>query len=497
MDSIAERVQRDKQIREDATIERAFEGLAAVFRLLRRLGRSQRLVEMNEMRKEAVRNLLRQQHWLCPLILDFVEPPEDVAAHLKPGDMLDPMVQSNLCVLLSHLVDEYPKCFDGTDQRIVNHWLRRAMSLSIDSWLKGVASQAERLASAISDIVDMINRIRPPGSRVVLLELPIGNSIPVRMLERKLGDAGHKPLTVCVSLSRNDSAGQGPTRSSFLSQIFTEFGFLDSDVVLYCDEWYSGANFKNLCKLAAKSAKKSPCRVNFLPVALVSANAHKDHRFPDFLRKHEVFVRQAGLGNTDGLFIFPPIESRFMGDGRLFWAERDRMAGYRKMQYQGTIFATLDAAIEELMGNPEALKVAQRLFCGHGAGGHEVTEDLVNDTDGFRHVFAMSYRDYQSCRASIANIDHATNLGKVTDPDKAFRELIDQYERILGNRPARLCALVAMIWSWENHRCDYESQYPFPSHVPVVRKLEGGQALLHEMLVDKLLLIGKSPIKSN
>ena len=295
MDSIAAKVQRDKQMREDATIERAFEGLVAVFRLLRRLGRSQRLVEMNETRKDAVRNLLRQQNWLCPLALDFIEPPSHVAAHLRPSDMSDPMVQSNLCVLLSQLVDEYPKCFEGVDQCKVDHFLRRAMSQSIDSWLEGVAGQAERLASATSEMVVMINRICQPGSRVVLLEFPIGNSIPVRMLERKLAAARHKPFTICVSLSRNDSVGEGPTRSSFLSKAFTEFGFLDNDIVLYCDEWCSGANFKNLCKIAAKFARKPLCRVIFLPVALVSASAHKDHRFPHFLRKHEVFVRQAGL----------------------------------------------------------------------------------------------------------------------------------------------------------------------------------------------------------
>ena len=135
------------------------------------------------------------------------------------------------------------------------------MSLSIDSLLKGVANQAERLGNATSDMVDLISRIRPRGSRVILLEFPIGNSIPVRMLERKLAHAGHKPHTLRVSLSRNDSAGQGPTRFSLLSQAFTECCFRDGDVVLYCDEWCSGSNFKNLCKLAAKFARQSPFRV--------------------------------------------------------------------------------------------------------------------------------------------------------------------------------------------------------------------------------------------
>ena len=180
-----------------------------------------------------------------------------------------------------------------------------------------------------------------------------------------------------------------------------------------------------------------------------------------------------------------------MGDGRFFWAERDRLAGYRKMQYQGSMFATLDAAIEKLMSDPEALQVAQRLFFEHGAGGHEVTEAMVNDTEGFRLVFAMSYRDYKSCRESLMSIDHPSNLGDAPDSAKAIWELAGAYKRALENRHARLCAQVAMIWSWENYRSDSEAQYPFPSHVPVVRKLEGGQALLHEMLVDKLLLIGK------
>ena len=490
MESIAASLRRDKQMREDAMIDRACEALAGVFRLLHKLERSRRLVEMNARCEEALRKLLREQHWLCPLILDFVEPPREVTAHLKPNDVSDPMVQSNLCGLLSHLVDEYPKCFSGVDQLKVGHWLRRAMSLSLDCFLNGVFNQAERLARATSEIVQMIRVVRPSGSRVVLLELPIGNSIPVRMLERKLSNANYGAITIRVSLSRNDSASQGVTRSGLLQQAFAQFRFLEGDIVLYCDEWYSGANFKNLCKLIAKAAKKAPCRVGFLPVAFVSANAHRDHRFPVFLKKHESLLRQAGLGSMDGFFIFPPIESRFLGDGRLFWSERDRMAGYRKMQYLGGMFADLDNAIEELMRDPEALRIAQRLFCEHGAGGHEVTDVVVNDTDGFRRVYAESYRDYQTCRAELERIEHPTNLGEGSDPARDFRELVNEYKRILGGRPARLCANVAEIWSWENRRCDSESQYPFSDHVPVVRKLEGGQALLHEMLVHKLLLIG-------
>jgi hypothetical protein len=497
MESLGERLRQDRQIRENETVERAFEALSAVFRLLRKLERSQRLVEMNGTAEEAVRNLLRQQHWLCPLILNFVEPPPHVVEHLRADDVLDPMVQSNLCVLLSHLVDEYPKCFDGVEQLLVGHWLRRAMSLSLDSFLKGVANQAERLANATSEMVGMISGIRPPGSGVVLLELPIGNSVPVRLLEHRLGNAGYDSQTIRVSLSRNDSAGQGITRSSLLLEAFAEFRFLEGDVVLYCDEWYSGANFKNLCKLVAKTAKRAPCRVVFLPVAFVSANAHKDRRFADFLRKHEGFVRQAGLAGEDSFFIFPPIESRFLGDGRLFWAERDRLAGYRKMQYQGTMFAGLDTTIEYLMQDPEALKTAQRLFCEHGAGGHEVTDDLVNDADVFRRAFAASYRDYLKCRESLKAVEHPTNSGEGSDPAQDFKELDREYKRILGNRPAWLCAHVAAIWNWENRRCDSESQYPFSGQVPVVRKLVGGYALLHEMLIHKLLLIGESRTESN
>jgi hypothetical protein len=172
------------------------------------------------------------------------------------------------------------------------------------------------------------------------------------------------------------------------------------------------------------------------------------------------------------------------------------MAGYRKMQYQGTFLADLNNAIEELMRDSEALRIAQRLFCEHGAGGHEVTYDLVNDAIGFRRAFAESYRDYQICRPALERIEHPTNLGESSDPSLEIRELVDEYKRVLGSRPAWLCAHVAEIWDWENRRCDSESQYPFPDHVPVVRKLEGGQALLHEMLVHKLLLIGKSNVRS-
>jgi hypothetical protein len=151
------------------------------------------------------------------------------------------------------------------------------------------------------------------------------------VLERRLAATGFEVDVVCISLSRNDSTARGLTRLDLLSRALDGFNFRDKDLLLYTDEWCTGANFKNLCKLMVKFVRRLPVRVDFVPVALISPAAHEDPRFPLFLKKHEVLVQQAGLDRTDGLFIFPHMSSRFITDGRLFWAERDRMAGYRKI----------------------------------------------------------------------------------------------------------------------------------------------------------------------
>jgi len=163
------------------------------------------------------------------------------------------------------------------------------------------------------------------------------------------------------------------------------------------------------------------------------------------------------------------------------------MAGYRKRQYQGSMFSNLDAAIEELRENPEALRIAQRLFCEHRAEHQEIPEALLTDIKAFRRVFVESYDDYKTCRADIKHIDHQSNQGVITRPNEALRELVDKYREVLKARPAWFCAAVAYVWAWENRSLDGTNEYAFKDHVPVVRKLEGGQLLLHEMLIDKLL----------
>ena len=96
--------------------------------------------------------------------------------------------------------------------------------------------------------------------------------------------------------------------------------FQDGDLLVYPDEWCSGANFKNLCIIVAKFTNKLAVHVDFLPIALVSASAHEDPRFPHFLKKHEVFVRRVGLDHTEGLFIFP--QMRFVASCLVDWSDK-------------------------------------------------------------------------------------------------------------------------------------------------------------------------------
>ncbi|HZZ77132.1 MAG TPA: hypothetical protein VFE62_01355 [Gemmataceae bacterium] len=493
MDSIADQCRRSASAREEFLVHRAYVGLAFALSQLNRLGRSCRLMRLHTRHEHSVRTLFRRNPALSKMVLGFAKPAEQLT---ELADWTDPMVEINLCLLLEFLVfAEYPDCFSGMDREIGQHCLNRALSLSVDSFVRGVIEQAEKLAFFARHTVRIVNKIRNVRDRIVLIELPIGNSIPIRMLERRFRDDGYTVVVLCVSLSRNDSASRGTTRFELLSRLLTQFTFQERDLLLYPDEWCSGVNFKNLCQLIAKVANRLPIRVGFLPIALVSASAHKDARFPHFLRKHEAFVRRAGLDHAEGFFIFPEMGSKFLPKERLFWAERDRLAGYRKMQHLGGMLGLIDDALQILQQDDDALQSGQRLLLEHMATVERCDVPMSYfDRGAFRSVFLESFRDYESLRPAIKEIKHESNEGSAEFPEESLTTLIWEFLEVVGTRPAWLCIKVAQLWARATGETlttnlGVRDSYPLKDHAPVAHKLDGARRLLHDMLMAKLLEI--------
>jgi hypothetical protein len=484
MDPTTEALRHSRQERKDQRVERAVTDLASVFSILDQLGGSSQLGELHTAHVEDVRAGLRERPALCTLVSRFVL--DAASAATKVQDILDPVFQQNLCALLGHLAAEYPECFAGTEREIARHCLRRALRQTAEAFVVAVGEQAIKLAEGVVEIVRLLGKVRQLGSRIVLLELPVGNSIPVRLLERQLAAAGYSVSVVRTSLSHNDKASQGVKRADLLATVLGGFAFREGDLLLYVDEWCTGSNFKSLCKYIAKALGKSSANVTFLPIGLLSPAAHADRRFPDFIKAHEVYLREAGVTDHPGLVTFPPVDTAFSKRDRFFWAESDRMAGYRKMQFLGSIYSSLDGAVERLRHDPTTLMLAHQLFLEEAASKGKIPDEFKDDARGFTITFAASYRAYQNCKPDIGRIVHESNLGLVEDNDESLAEVSAAIEKIVRDGRATFCVGIASLWLRESGRIDPDDRYFLEAHVPVLGELRGEHRLFHDAVTDAL-----------
>jgi hypothetical protein len=63
------------------------------------------------------------------------------------------------------------------------------------------------------------------NGRIVLIEMPVGHSIPTKLLDRLIRrDLGREPVIIRASLSRNDKAKKGVFRKDLLMHAINDFG---------------------------------------------------------------------------------------------------------------------------------------------------------------------------------------------------------------------------------------------------------------------------------
>jgi hypothetical protein len=105
---------------------------------------------------------------------------------------------------------------------------------------------------------------------------------------------------------------------------------------------------------------------------------------------------------------FGPLRSRYPSDSYFFWSEQDWLAGYRKMQFLGSVFSVLDRTVEKLRQHPQELDRAKIALIEHFVTSDrkdsEIGSLLVGflGKDGdFAPKFVESYQDYLVCRPAI------------------------------------------------------------------------------------------------
>lgn len=126
------------------------------------------------------------------------------------------------------------------------------LRLAADSFWQYGHLQFNILAKSLYDLADEI--VVKGYNNVAVLELPLGNIIPVAVLCKIFDLKNVKYKTISLSTPRNDKSKYGNTYKKVISKTITSLNN-KYDLILHIDEVITGSNFDNILKEIRKAAK--------------------------------------------------------------------------------------------------------------------------------------------------------------------------------------------------------------------------------------------------
>ncbi len=360
-----------------------------------------------------------------------------------------------------------------------------AISYSEQKFLDGVDTQIKTLSGFLVKVSEAIRNRLPPGARVFLLELPTGNSLLIQCLERLLKP--HLDVeTIWISLPRNTKASAGLTRRDLIAEKLRASSMKANDILVHIDEWISGANFRDV---GNDIRKLTPPGVTLLPLAILAPCASAKPKYSSSLQNHDRWVRSIKDWLKDFRVTLPPMATSVaFRRGDLFWSERDRLTGYRKVQPHAVMFDMLDRTIEELHADEEAFELAVPVVLDFLAEKADLPGHPARSVQALRNIFEEGYSDYHLCREELRESWKKMPRGdEFPNVESALSAVIERYYPIMRGRPA-LKAL-QMVASFNDA---YGSLDPSDDHwidgiVPTIAVLEGIAALPHEAVLERIM----------
>lgn len=366
--------------------------------------------------------------------------------------------------------------------------LRGAVGACAELYLRFVEPQPGELNCAVVKLAALVAEQVPQARRVWLLELPCGNSIPVKLLASQLRSLGIETETIFVALHRNDSVRKGVTRRDLLTERLEKAEVARGDVVVYVDEWVSGSNFNTVSEIVVR--KGAALGFVVLPAALIAPTARRAERFGSFARAHDKHCHRLAIDPERLRFDFSamPRGEDWCDPRPFFWAEHDRVAGYRKTQLNGTQYQAWYTAMQVLSNDIKALeRCVSRLVLTGGIS----TQDYHRlDRLGASGALHAAYMEW------VSRLDewwlHVSSLpgpGQCDGDDgieACMDDFVSQFGRSLKAYGLENAARVAAVWvQEEGHNAGHP--YAIDAQMPVIVRLEGYLAELHESIMALLL----------
>jgi hypothetical protein len=429
---------------------------------------------------------------------------EQYGSSLAEGDVLaDPTTLLDLSSFVAHLADEYPRALPSPASKEAERTIAELQPRMAVDFIHTVMPQVLQLAEVVWKVEAFARRTLPQGARIVIVEFPVGNSIPSKLLDRLLRNQGQTSVVVRVALSRNDSATVGITRAQLIEARLSGLALKKGDLIVLVDEWLSGSNFRNLTKLLGRIAAASDA--TFLPVATLTDRSASEQRYESHVREHERLLQKIGEAGRAWRFTFPRLNTRFDREGYFFWSEFDRLAGYRKFKIVGSYVSSIEAVLKTLREDQESMRRAKAHFLAmiaemraQGVEGPAVTPEVLADRGTLDRLFEESYEDYLQCRDQLAAIDHPTTRGEEGNIEEDIRQVVERIHQVIDGRPAKACVLLALSFIETERIVDPEDQYHLDAHAPVVVELDGGYRRMSECVMAELeaLTLARRPARS-
>lgn len=356
-------------------------------------------------------------------------------------------------------------------------------------WVDGCEPQIAGLAHLLGEIIGTIDKMRLGEARILVLELPVGNSLPIRILTELLQERGYSPELVKVSLSRNDSRKKGVTRQELMEERLREHGLRKDDLVVYLDEWISGSNFENILVRLKKIVQSAGAFI--LPAAILDSEAKHNDRYASYCQFHDGIASNLGLDGSRFRVVLPVLnEGVITSEQKFFWSEQDRLAGYRKMWHLGSVLGSIFDIVEELRTDQALFSVAHTRFlevaASNGIENNDFDSLWRNGIATLRSMFDGAYPDYLQWKDHVIALEFPSNRGVAEDPERSLDDMSSVIADTAERRPAKICVALAVIWL-QATEVDPRKPHRFSGHVPVISDLPDDLRLVSRIFVGRLM----------
>lgn len=421
---------------------------------------------------------------LCATIIDAMTA---VNYFTKDGVLLvHPCWVQNICSVLYLLLLDLESI--GGDHKTITV-TESVFRSAVLHFLELSGEQVEKLCAYFLDIRDRFAGMRLRDARFVLLELPVGNSLAVRVLEGLLG-ALLPVVTVTAALNRNDRSQDGITREALLALELRKVGLKANDLVVLVDEWKTGTNFHHVCR---RLMQILPRDVFFFPFAILEATEPSTpkakSRFAEYAAEHDAILGKVGLVGAEFRRRLPAIEPLNLFTQYFFWAENDRMAGYRKMQVHGSFFSSVDSTVELFLRDPATLEEVLRSVWNEMVADGTMAADAEFDEAAVMQVFSHCLTDYAARRDKLEHCADDLNAGGVLNDDEVQAYAENVFARtaaVVEGSGARLVIDAARRHLEAKGGLSPVDRYYFRGHAPIAGILEGRAAIWHRTTFEFL-----------